>query len=427
MIVTPNDTGVDATAPAASGSRASQPERNGAEKPAASDQETSVSSILAQLNQEQLASIVAAARASEAGRRSEGSGTEGAADSALENLPPGLGQAATALTSIASAFKRNSARGQDAQAGAETERLEDAPPPPGTEQQVVQDGLDDTAAHLDSRLQGATRPPREAVDVKVKAAIASLNSMAAQQGDGSSRRTPGRVTSPSAASPDGASPTGTPGSSGGSNKRMREPDLERARKDNHKEVERRRRSAIADGITQLSQIVPGCDAKNTNKSSIIVAAVNYIQDLKNNEASNIEKWTLEKLLMDQAMGDLHSQLEEVRRDNDRLRQLLDERRWVEDRERDRDRDRHRHVDEAEHEPSDSRSAHHLNGHAGSAVGEDSAVGAGEAEAEGEDDHHRGAAGDKRTFGDMQGEPEHGRRVEDGLEDDAAAKRAKVAA
>ena len=69
------------------------------------------------------------------------------------------------------------------------------------------------------------------------------------------------------------------------------PELDRQRKDNHKEVERRRRSAINDGIVQLSQIVPGCDVKNTNKGSIIIAAVRYIQDLKNNEASNIEKWT----------------------------------------------------------------------------------------------------------------------------------------
>ena len=51
------------------------------------------------------------------------------------------------------------------------------------------------------------------------------------------------------------------------------PELDRQRKDNHKEVERRRRSAINDGIVQLSQIVPGCDVKNTNKGSIIIAAV----------------------------------------------------------------------------------------------------------------------------------------------------------
>jgi transcriptional regulator CBF1 len=41
--------------------------------------------------------------------------------------------------------------------------------------------------------------------------------------------------------------------------------------------------------------------------------VQYIHHLKENEARNIEKWTLEKLLMDQAMGDLQTQLEEMRR------------------------------------------------------------------------------------------------------------------
>ncbi|KAF9074404.1 hypothetical protein BDP27DRAFT_1317026 [Rhodocollybia butyracea] len=66
----------------------------------------------------------------------------------------------------------------------------------------------------------------------------------------------------------------------------------RQRKDNHKEVERRRRGNINEGINELGRIVP-------NGSE--------------NEARNIEKWTLEKLLMDQAMGDLQAQLEEMRR------------------------------------------------------------------------------------------------------------------
>lgn len=48
----------------------------------------------------------------------------------------------------------------------------------------------------------------------------------------------------------------------------------------------------------------------------------YIQDLKNNEASNIEKWTLEKLLMDQAMNDLQVQLDDARRENERFRLML---------------------------------------------------------------------------------------------------------
>jgi len=41
--------------------------------------------------------------------------------------------------------------------------------------------------------------------------------------------------------------------------------------------------------------------------------VQYIHHLKENEARNIEKWTLEKLLMDQAMGDLQTQLEEMKK------------------------------------------------------------------------------------------------------------------
>lgn len=49
------------------------------------------------------------------------------------------------------------------------------------------------------------------------------------------------------------------------------------------------------------------------KGAILSRAVQYIHHLKENEARNIEKWTLEKLLMDQAMGDLQTQLEEVKR------------------------------------------------------------------------------------------------------------------
>ncbi|EIW76619.1 hypothetical protein CONPUDRAFT_63758 [Coniophora puteana RWD-64-598 SS2] len=86
----------------------------------------------------------------------------------------------------------------------------------------------------------------------------------------------------------------------------------RQRKDNHKEVERRRRSNINDGINELGRIVPNSSGEKA-KGAILHRAVQYIHHLKENEARNIEKWTLEKLLMDQAMGDLQAQLEEVRR------------------------------------------------------------------------------------------------------------------
>jgi hypothetical protein len=79
-----------------------------------------------------------------------------------------------------------------------------------------------------------------------------------------------------------------------------------------KEVERRRRGNINEGINELGRIVPNGSGEKA-KGAILSRAVQYIHHLKENEARNIEKWTLEKLLMDQAMGDLQSQLEEVRR------------------------------------------------------------------------------------------------------------------
>jgi len=87
----------------------------------------------------------------------------------------------------------------------------------------------------------------------------------------------------------------------------------RIRRDNHKEVERRRREAINEGINELSKIVPGCEK---NKGSILQRAVQYIGQLKENEQANIEKWTLEKLLLDQAVSELSAQ-------NDRWKAQLD--------------------------------------------------------------------------------------------------------
>jgi hypothetical protein len=79
-----------------------------------------------------------------------------------------------------------------------------------------------------------------------------------------------------------------------------------------KEVERRRRGNINEGINELGRIVPNGTGEKA-KGAILSRAVQYIHHLKENEARNIEKWTLEKLLMDQAMGDLQTQLEEMRR------------------------------------------------------------------------------------------------------------------
>jgi len=125
---------------------------------------------------------------------------------------------------------------------------------------------------------------------------------------------------------DGEHSDGAGGSQGGDNEKpkssggrrngrsatMSSDEWARQRKDNHKEVERRRRGNINEGINELGRIVPNGSGEKA-KGAILSRAVQYIHHLKENEARNIEKWTLEKLLMDQAMGDLQAQLDEVRR------------------------------------------------------------------------------------------------------------------
>ena len=49
------------------------------------------------------------------------------------------------------------------------------------------------------------------------------------------------------------------------------------------------------------------------KGAILSRAVTYIRQLKENETRNIEKWTLEKLLMDQAMQELQHTIDDTRR------------------------------------------------------------------------------------------------------------------
>jgi len=88
----------------------------------------------------------------------------------------------------------------------------------------------------------------------------------------------------------------------------------KVRKDNHKEVERRRRETINEGINELAKIVPGCEK---NKGSILQRAVSFITQLKENEAQNIEKWTLEKLLTEQAIAELSASNDKLKAECER--------------------------------------------------------------------------------------------------------------
>lgn len=74
-------------------------------------------------------------------------------------------------------------------------------------------------------------------------------------------------------------------------------------------MERRRRETINEGINELAKIVPGCEK---NKGSILQRAVQYITQLRENETKNIEKWTLEKLLTDQAITELSASVDKLK-------------------------------------------------------------------------------------------------------------------
>ncbi|KAJ1816691.1 basic helix-loop-helix protein [Coemansia sp. RSA 2598] len=96
-------------------------------------------------------------------------------------------------------------------------------------------------------------------------------------------------------------------------------EWERMRKNSHKEVERRRREVINQGIDRLALLIPGVEK---NKGKIISQAVDYIHKLKVTEEKNIEKWTIEKLLADQAISELTAQVEALKGENKKLRRAL---------------------------------------------------------------------------------------------------------
>lgn len=89
----------------------------------------------------------------------------------------------------------------------------------------------------------------------------------------------------------------------------------RQRKDNHKEVERRRRSNINAGIDQLRVLVPGC---SKNKGGILQKAVEYIAELQEREQSYINKWALKEVLHEQALREISTDRDYWRKEAERL-------------------------------------------------------------------------------------------------------------
>ncbi|KAL9612102.1 MAG: hypothetical protein Q9167_003289 [Letrouitia subvulpina] len=108
--------------------------------------------------------------------------------------------------------------------------------------------------------------------------------------------------------------TSNGGGVGGNKPSVGSDEWHKVRRDNHKEVERRRRETINEGINELAKIVPGCEK---NKGSILQRAVEYINQLKSNERRNIEKWTGEKELTEGVLVELTHSVESLKNELDR--------------------------------------------------------------------------------------------------------------
>jgi bHLH factor len=82
------------------------------------------------------------------------------------------------------------------------------------------------------------------------------------------------------------------------------PEWHTIRKNNHKEVERRRRETINEGINQISQLVPNCDK---NKGAILQRAIEYINHLHEERKTFNDRWERHSITANEAISEISSQ------------------------------------------------------------------------------------------------------------------------
>ncbi|KAG2416136.1 hypothetical protein HFD88_007328 [Aspergillus terreus] len=82
------------------------------------------------------------------------------------------------------------------------------------------------------------------------------------------------------------------------------PEWHQIRKNNHKEVERRRREAINEGINQIARLVPNCDK---NKGAILQRAIEYICQLHEEKKAMSDRWEQNNMTTTHAINEISSQ------------------------------------------------------------------------------------------------------------------------
>ncbi|KAG0680479.1 basic helix-loop-helix protein [Pichia californica] len=101
--------------------------------------------------------------------------------------------------------------------------------------------------------------------------------------------------------------------------------LANIKKLNHKEVERRRRETINNAINELQDLVP---TTHTNKAQIIRKASEFIKKLKEKEETLVNKWTLEKIITDQAISELANSNEKLKSELEKAYREIEHRKNV---------------------------------------------------------------------------------------------------
>lgn len=70
--------------------------------------------------------------------------------------------------------------------------------------------------------------------------------------------------------------------------------------------------------------MPGCEKAKENKGTVVSRAVAYIAKLHDEASQNIDKWTFEKLVTEQAISDLSSKLHRAWKEKEAWKKLAKE-------------------------------------------------------------------------------------------------------
>ncbi|KKZ63716.1 hypothetical protein EMCG_01950 [[Emmonsia] crescens] len=95
------------------------------------------------------------------------------------------------------------------------------------------------------------------------------------------------------------------------------------RKNNHKEVERRRRETINEGINEIAKMVPGCEKA---KGSILQRAIHYINKLQDEAKDMAARWDTANMTTNHALAEISTQNTKLKGEVNRRGQVASK--WI---------------------------------------------------------------------------------------------------